>query len=76
MTYVWLCLKRLFMDWLDTPPFVSDLNAWWVVVFGFDHEKYNLEAVDLTSYVGITPTWFAYYFLVSSSTALRLLPGE
>ena len=40
-----------------------------------EHEEY-LEAVDLTSYVGTIPTWLASYFLVRSSTALRLLPGE
>ena len=43
------------MGWLDTtPPFVFGVNAS-IVVFGFEHEEY-LEAVDLTSYVGIIPT--------------------
>ena len=50
------------MGWLDTPLFVSGLNAW-IVVFGFEHEKY-LKAVDLTSYVGVVPTWLASHFLV------------
>ena len=66
--------QETFMGWLDTPPFVSGLNAW-IVVFRFEHEEY-LEAVDLTSYVGISPTWLASYFLVRSSTSLRLLSGE
>ena len=30
---------------------------------GVEHEE-NLEAVDLTSYVGTIPTWLASYFLV------------
>ena len=38
-----VCLRRStrvsFMGWLDTPPFVSGLNAW-IVVFGFEHEEY------------------------------------
>ena len=42
------------MGWLDTPSFVSGLNAW-IVVFGVEH----LEAVDLTSYVGTISTWLA-----------------
>ena len=42
---------------VDTPSFVSGLNAW-IVVFGVEHEEY-LEAVDLTSYVGTIPTWLA-----------------
>ena len=64
-----------FMGWLliDTPSFVSGLNAW-IVVFGVEHEEY-LEAVDVTSYVGTIPTWLASYFLVGSSTVLCLLPG-
>ena len=53
---------------------VSGLNAWIVVVI-FEHEEY-LEAVDLTSHVGIIPTWLASYFLVLSSTVRRLLSGE
>ena len=72
------CLRQStrvsFMGWLDTPSFVSGLNAW-IVVFGVEHEEY-LVAIDLTSDVGTIPTWLASYFLVSSSTALRLLPGE
>ena len=44
-------------------------------MFGVKHEEY-LDAVDLTSYVGTIPTWLASYFLVRSSTALGLLPGE
>ena len=51
-----------FMVWLDTPSFVSGLNAR-IVLFGVEHEEY-LEAVDLTSYVGTIPTWLAPYFLV------------
>ena len=47
---------------VDTPSFVSGLNAW-IVVFGVKHEEY-LVAVDLTSYVGTIPTWLASYFLV------------
>ena len=47
---------------IDTPLFVSGLNAW-IVVFGVEHEEY-LQAVDLTSYVGTIPTWLASYFLV------------
>ena len=47
---------------IDTSPFVFGLNAW-IVVFGFEHEEY-LEAVDLTSHVGIIPTWLASYLLV------------
>ena len=46
-----VCLRQSarvsFMGWLDTPSFVSGLNAW-VVLFGVEHEEY-LEAVDLTS---------------------------
>ena len=46
-----VCLRQStrvpFMDWLDTPSFVSGLNAW-IVVFGVEHEEY-LEAVDLAS---------------------------
>ena len=61
-----VCLRQKthesFMGWLDTPSFVSGLNAW-IVVFGVEHEEY-LEAVDLTLYVGIIPTWLASYFLV------------
>ena len=64
-----LCVS--FMGRLGTPLFVSGLK----VVFGVEHEEY-LEAVDLASYVGTIPTWFASYFLVGSSTALCLLPGE
>ena len=60
------CLRQStrvsFMGWLDTPSFVSGLNAW-IVVFGVEHEEY-LEALDLTSYVGTIPTWLASYFLV------------
>ena len=64
-----------FMGWLDTYSFVSGLNAWTVVLV-VEHEEY-LAAVDLTSDVGTIPTWLASYFLVcSSTTALRLLPGE
>ena len=37
-----------FMGWLDTPSFVSGLNAW-IVVFGVEHEEY-LKAVDPTYY--------------------------
>ena len=51
-----------FMGWLDTPSFVSGLNAW-IVVFGVEHEEY-LEAVDLASYVGTIPIGLASYFLV------------
>ena len=73
-----VCLRQITrvscMGWLGTPSFVSGLNAW-IVVFGVEHEEY-LEAVDLTSYVGTIPTWLPSYFLVWSSTALRLLPGE
>ena len=61
-----VCLRQStsvsFMGWLDTPLFVSGLNAW-IVVFGVEHEEY-VEAVDLTSYVGTIPTWLASYFLV------------
>ena len=61
-----VCLRQStcvsFMGWLDTPSFVSGLNAW-TVVLGVEHEEY-LEAVDLTSYVGTIPTWPASYFLV------------
>ena len=51
-----VCLRQsirvsLFMGWLDTPSFVSGLNAW-IVVFGVEHDEEYLEAVDLTSYVG------------------------
>ena len=42
----------------------------------FVHDEEYLVAVDLTSYVGTIPTWLAFYFLVSSSTTLRLLSGE
>ena len=46
-----VCLRQStrvsFMGWLDTPSFVSGLNAW-VVLFGVEHEEY-LEAVDLTA---------------------------
>ena len=52
-----------FMGWLNTPLFVSGLNAW-IAVFGVEHEEEYLEAVDLTSYVGTIPTWLASYFLV------------
>ena len=52
-----------FMGWLDAPSFVSCLNAWWIVVFGAEHEEY-LVAVDLTSDVGTIPTWLTSYFLV------------
>ena len=63
-----VCLRQsirvsLFMGWLDTPSFVSGLNAW-IVVFGVEHDEEYLEAVDLTSYVGTIPTWLASYFLV------------
>ena len=51
-----------FIGWLDTPSFVSGLNAW-IVVFGVEYEEY-LEAVDLTSYVGTIPIGLASYFLV------------
>ena len=51
-----------FMGWLNTPSFVSGLNAW-IVVFGVEHEEY-LEAVDLISYVGTIPTGLASYFLL------------
>ena len=47
---------------IGTPSFVPALNAW-IVVFRVEHEEY-LEAVDLTSYAGTIPTWFASYFLV------------
>ena len=61
-----VCLRQStrvsFMGCLGTPSFVSGLNAW-IVVFGVEHEEY-LEAVDLTSYVGIIPTWLASYFFV------------
>ena len=61
-----VCLRQStrvsFMGCLDTPSFVSGLNAW-IVVFGLEHEEY-LEAVDLTSYVGTIPTGLASYFLV------------
>ena len=61
-----VCLRQStrmsFMGWLDTPSFVSGLNAW-IFVFGVEHEEY-LEAVDLTSYVGTISTWLAFYFLV------------
>ena len=40
-----------------------------------EHGEY-LEAVDLTSYVGIIPTGLASDILALSSAALRLLPGE
>ena len=50
------------MDWLDTPSFVSGLNAW-IVVFGVEHEEY-LEAIDLTSHVGTIPTYLACLFLI------------
>ena len=36
-----------FMDRLDTPSFVADLNAW-IVVLCSEHEEYR-ETVDLTS---------------------------
>ena len=56
-----VCLRQStrvpFMGWLDTPTLFSGLNAW-IVVFDVEHEEY-LEAVDLTSYVGIIPTWLA-----------------
>ena len=48
-----------FMGGLDTPSFVSGLNAW-IVVFGVEHEEY-LEAVDLTSYVGTIPIWKCFF---------------
>ena len=51
------------MGWLDTPSFVSGLNAW-IVVFGVEHDEEYLEAVDLASYVGTIHTWLACYFLV------------
>ena len=61
-----ICLRQntrvSFMGWLDTPSFVSGLNAW-IVVFGVGHEEY-LEVVELRSYVGTIPTWLASYFLV------------
>ena len=57
-----VCLRQStrvsFMGWLDTPSFVSGLNAWWIVVFDVEHEEY-LEAVDLTSYVGTIATGLA-----------------
>ena len=57
-----VCLRQStrvsFMGWLDTPTTLfSGLNAW-IVVFDAEHEE-NLEAVDLTSYVGTIPTWLA-----------------
>ena len=63
--------------WLpDTSPsLVSGLNAW-TVVYVVVYEEYLLVTVDQTSHVGTIPTWLASYFLVRSSTALRLLPGE
>ena len=61
-----VCLRQStrvsFMGWLDTPSFVSGLNAW-IVVLGVEHEEY-LKDVDLASYVGTIPTWLASYFLV------------
>ena len=48
--------------WLDTPSFVSGLNAW-IVAFGVEHKEY-LAAVDLTSDVGTIPTLLASRFLV------------
>ena len=61
-----VCLRQStrvsFMGWLDTPSFVSGLNAW-IVVLGVEHEEY-LVAVDLTSDVGTIPTWLVSYFLV------------
>ena len=62
-----VCLRQSarvsFMGWLlDTPSFVSGLNAW-IVVLGVEHEEY-LKAVELTSYVGTIPTGLASYFLV------------
>ena len=50
-----------FMAWIDTPTFVSGLNAW-IVVLGVEHEEY-LGAVDLTSDVVTIPTRLASYFL-------------
>ena len=62
-----VCLRQStrvsFMGWLDTPSFVSGLNAW-IVVFGVEHDEEYLEAVDLTPYVGTIPIWLAAYFLV------------
>ena len=62
-----VCLRQStrvsFMGWLDTPSFVSGLNAW-IVVFGVEHDEEYLEAVDLTPYVGTIPIWLASYFLV------------
>ena len=62
-----VCLRQStqisFMGWLDTPSFVSGLNAWIVVFVGVEHEEY-LVAVDLTSDVVTIPTWLASYFLV------------
>ena len=56
-----VCLRQSirvsFMGWLDTPALFSGLNAW-IVVFDVEHEEY-LEAVDLTSYVGIIPIGLA-----------------
>ena len=64
------------MGWLDTSSFVSGLNAW-IGVLVIEHDEEYLTAVDPTSGVVTIPTWLASYFLVwSSSTALRLLPGE
>ena len=61
-----VCLRQStrvsFMGWLDTPSFVSGLNAW-ILVFSVEHEEY-LVVVDLTSDVGTIPTWLASYFLV------------
>ena len=58
-----VCLRQSTrVSFIDTPSFVSGLNAY-IVVFGVEHEEY-LEAADLTSYVGTIPTWLASYFLV------------
>ena len=48
------CLRLPAVEGLKSEVTVSGPNAW-IVVFGVEHEKY-LEAVDLTSYVGIIPT--------------------
>ena len=53
-----VCLRHStrvsFVGLLDTSPFVSGLNAR-IVVFSFEGEE-HLEAVDLTSHVGIIHT--------------------
>ena len=46
--YLRLSTRMSFMGRLDTPSFVADLNAWWIVVLRSEHEEYR-ETVDLTS---------------------------